>query len=131
MSTRMVPRWLFVLAVATSAGTPWLWHLGSGELYVRADASGTLACACDETPAPPGDQEASDDAVALLARVPIAAPVIRTWACLRSFAPDRKMRLGRDPDRPWLVWAAALGGHGATASTAVGERVADAVIRAL
>jgi glycine/D-amino acid oxidase-like deaminating enzyme len=38
------------------------------------------------------------------------------------------MRLGRDPARPWLVWAAALGGHGATASPAVGEVVAEAVL---
>ena len=41
------------------------------------------------------------------------------------------MRLGRDPSRPWLVWAAGLGGHGATASAAVGRVVAAAVIDAL
>jgi len=41
------------------------------------------------------------------------------------------MRLERDGDRPWLVWAAGLGGHGATASAAVGERVADIVATAL
>jgi glycine/D-amino acid oxidase-like deaminating enzyme len=41
------------------------------------------------------------------------------------------MRLGRDPARPWLVWAAGLGGHGATAAAAVGERVADACVSAL
>jgi glycine/D-amino acid oxidase-like deaminating enzyme len=41
------------------------------------------------------------------------------------------MRLGVDPNRPWLVWAAGLGGHGATAAPAVGERVANAVVEAL
>jgi glycine/D-amino acid oxidase-like deaminating enzyme len=41
------------------------------------------------------------------------------------------MRIGRDGDRPWLVWAAGLGGHGATAAPAVGERAADAVLEAL
>ena len=41
------------------------------------------------------------------------------------------MRLGRDPARPWLVWAAGLGGHGATAAGAVGEAVAEACVDAL
>jgi glycine/D-amino acid oxidase-like deaminating enzyme len=41
------------------------------------------------------------------------------------------MKLGRDARRPWLVWAAGLGGHGATASPAVGETVAVAVVEAL
>ena len=41
------------------------------------------------------------------------------------------MRLGRDTARPWLVHAVGLGGHGATASPAIGETVAAAVIDAL
>jgi glycine/D-amino acid oxidase-like deaminating enzyme len=41
------------------------------------------------------------------------------------------MRLGRDAERPWLVWAAGLGGHGATAAAAVGEIVAEACLAAL
>ena len=59
------------------------------------------------------------------------AQITRRWACQRTFTDDRKMRLGRDATRPWLVWAAGLGGHGATASPAVGERVANAVVEAL
>jgi glycine/D-amino acid oxidase-like deaminating enzyme len=58
-------------------------------------------------------------------------PITRRWACQRAYTEDRKMRLGRDPNRPWLVWAAGLGGHGATAAPAVGERVASAVVEAL
>ena len=58
-------------------------------------------------------------------------PITRRWACQRAYTEDRKMRLGRDPNRPWLVWAAGLGGHGATAAPAVGERVAAAVVEAL
>ena len=58
-------------------------------------------------------------------------PITRRWACQRAFTEDRKMRLGRDPNRPWLVWAAGLGGHGATASPAIGEKVASAVVEAL
>jgi glycine/D-amino acid oxidase-like deaminating enzyme len=59
------------------------------------------------------------------------APITRRWACQRAFTEDRRMKLVRDSTRPWLVWAAGLGGHGATAAPAVGERVAGAVIEAL
>jgi glycine/D-amino acid oxidase-like deaminating enzyme len=60
-----------------------------------------------------------------------SAPITRRWACQRAFTENRKMRLGRDSQRPWLVWAAGLGGHGATAAPAVGETVALAVVDAL
>ena len=68
-----------------------------------------------------------EDAASPLANTPIR----RRWACQRAYTNDRKMRLGSDSSRPWLVWAAGLGGHGATASPAVGERVAAAVIAQL
>jgi glycine/D-amino acid oxidase-like deaminating enzyme len=41
------------------------------------------------------------------------------------------MRLGRDESRPWLVHAVGLGGHGATASAAVGETVAASLMSSL
>jgi glycine/D-amino acid oxidase-like deaminating enzyme len=104
---------------------------------MRTDADGVLVSPCDADVTTAQDQQPSADADARLrARLVVApdlalAPIMRRWACQRAFAPDRRMRLGRDPQRPWLVWAAALGGHGATASPAVGEVVADAVIAAL
>ncbi len=131
-------RHLFVLASEPVADAPFLWHLGARELYLRADHGATLASPCDAARIEPTDQQ--PDLVGeshLRAVLEIAAPdladaaIVKRWACHRSFTPDRQMRLGRDPDRPWLVWAAGLGGHGATASPAVGERVADAVIAAL
>lgn len=131
-------RHLFVLEVAPQPRAPFLWHLGASELYVRDEAGGTLACACDAIPCSIEDPQVEPAGELRLRAVlgPAApawadAPLRRQWACMRAFTPDRTMRLGRDPDRPWLVWAAGLGGHGATASGAVGERVADAVIRAL
>jgi len=131
-------RHVFVLDAEREAGAPWLWHLGDGELYLRGDASGVLASPCDASRSEPGHQEPDlvgeehlrkllDDVAPELA----GARITRRWACQRAFAPDRRMRVGRDPERPWLVWAAALGGHGATASPAVGELAADAVIAAL
>ncbi len=130
-----VKRHLFVLEAAVDTGAPYLWHLGADEFYVRTEGAGVLACPCDAEPTPPLDQTPSADAdVRLARRLDLAGwhpGVTRRWACQRAFAPDRRMRIGRDPARPWLVWAAALGGHGATASAAVGERAAAAVIEAL
>jgi D-arginine dehydrogenase len=130
-------RHVFVLAADAPRGAPWHWHLGANELYARPDAAGTLVSPCDATPTEPGPVPLADDADARIATklggIPalVNAPIARRWACLRSFTPDRKMRLGRDVARPWLVWAVGLGGHGATASAAVGERVADGVVVAL
>ena len=131
-------RHLFVVEAAPTARAPYLWHLGHEEHYLRADGGNILASPCDGDVTVPSDQQPSDDADARLhARLATSAPVllganiVRRWACQRAFAPDRLMRLGRDPDRPWLVWAAALGGHGATAAPAIGEVVADAVVQAL
>jgi glycine/D-amino acid oxidase-like deaminating enzyme len=131
-------RHVFVLAANVGGAGPWLWHVGSGEMYLRRDASGVLVSPCDAARCEAGHQEPDlvgeeqlrkllDDRAPDLA----AARITRRWACQRAFTPDRRMRLGRDDDRPWLVWAAGLGGHGATAAPAVGERVAHAVIAAL
>lgn len=129
-------RHVYVLEAAADAGAPYLWHLGAGELYVRGDAGRLLVSPCDATATAPADQQpdATGDA-ALRARFAgsawRAAPIARSWACQRAFTADRRMRLGRDPARPWLVWAAGLGGHGATAAAAVGEVVGDACVAAL
>jgi D-arginine dehydrogenase len=129
-------RHVYVIEAAPAAGAPFLWHLGAGEIYVRGDAGGVLVSPCDATTTAAADQQpdATGDAMlrARLAASPWrGASVVRRWACQRAFTADRTMRLGRDPDRPWLVWAVGLGGHGATAAPAIGERVADACVAAL
>lgn len=120
-------RHLFTLEAAAAHDAPYIWHLGAHELYLRPRDGVTLACACDAEATPAIDQQPNADADALLIERLAGARITQRWACQRAFAPDRKMRIGRDPSRPWLVWAAALGGHGATASAAVGERAATAV----
>lgn len=129
-------RHVYIVEAATVAGAPYLWHLGAGEVYLRSDAGGLLISPCDATATAPADQQ--PDAVgeaALRSRLAGSgwqgAPVVRSWACQRAFTADRRMRLGRDPQRPWLVWAAGLGGHGATAAGAVGEAVSEACLAAL
>jgi len=129
-------RHVYVLEASAGGAAPYLWHLGAGELYLRGDAAGLLVSPCDAAATAPADQQpdAAGDA-ALEARLAGSAwrgaPVARRWACQRAFTADRRMRLGRDPARPWLVWAAGLGGHGATAAAAVGEVVAEACLAAL
>ncbi len=131
-------RHVFILDATVPDYTPWLWHLGTGEMYLRRDGASVLASPCDAASGQPGHQEPDlvgeahlrrllDEADSALAGLPIT----RRWACQRAFTEDRRMRLGRDPTKPWLVWAAGLGGHGATAAPAVGERVAAAVVEAL
>jgi glycine/D-amino acid oxidase-like deaminating enzyme len=130
-------RHLFTLESLAAPGAPYLWYLGAGELYVRAAGPHLLVSPCDRVVTAPADQQPTPDGDACLEARLRAAPslagaaVLRRWACQRAFTPERRMRLGRDPHRPWLVWAAGLGGHGATAAAAVGEVVAGAVLAAL
>lgn len=130
-------RHVYILdAQAPRADAPFVWHVGADEVYVRPDAAGIVASPCDAIPTAAADQQpdALGDAmleVRLASTVWSTARVTRKWACQRAFTPSRTMRLGRDPQRPWLVWAAGLGGHGATAAAGVGEVVAEACVAAL
>ena len=129
-------RHVYVLTEEAPHGLPFVWHIGASELYVRSDAAGLLVSPCDTTATEAADQQpdALGDAIFEVRFADTAwaqARIDRRWACQRAFTPDRQMRLGRDPDRPWLVWAAGLGGHGATAAAGVGEAVALAVVSAL
>jgi glycine/D-amino acid oxidase-like deaminating enzyme len=129
-------RHVYVLEAAAAQRAPYVWHLGGSELYVREIDGRIMVSPCDATQVEPGDQQ-PDPAGEVLMRSRLAAssiqaaPIARAWACQRTFPTRLAMKLERDVDRPWLVWAAGLGGHGATASAAVGETVAGLVISAL
>jgi glycine/D-amino acid oxidase-like deaminating enzyme len=127
-------RHLYVLEAASRNDAPWIWHLGRQELYARTDGDGVLVSVCDASREMAGDAQPDEiGASALRAILGRAAPdwdgraIKRAWACQRSFTPDRAVRIARDVERPWLVWATGLGGHGATASAAIGESVADVI----
>jgi D-arginine dehydrogenase len=51
----------------------------------------------------------------------------KAWACLRTFAPDRRPFVGADPDLPGLFHVSGLGGFGMMTSAAVGELAALSV----
>ncbi len=110
---------------------PFAWSLGPAELYVRPEGSGYLLSGCDSTPAPPGDVTVAAGALpALAAKLASSAPrlaelgIARVWACLRTFAADGRPIVDWDTEVPWLFWVAGLGGHGATASAAIGAAAA-------
>jgi D-arginine dehydrogenase len=106
---------------------PLVWDLDVG-YYVRPEGEGLLLCPCDETEHPPDipevDPEAEDLLVdKLLKYAPGLANITlrRSWACLRTFAPDRLPIIGWDPDIDGLFHVSGLGGFGVTTSLAIGD----------
>lgn len=103
----------------------WMWR---NEFYCRPEGAGLLLSPCDETPASPG-LPSNDPAAAELLAVTLTghAPDLarlalrRSWACLRTFAPDRRPVIGPDPALRGLFHVSGLGGFGVTASAAIGE----------
>ncbi len=131
-----VKRHLFVAAHAAVRAQPYVWHLGAEPFYVRPEGTGVLLSHCDGRVVAPADVPPDPDAADRLAeRIRAAAPdlvgaqVKCAWACLRTFTPEHRMRIGWDAARPWLYWVAGLMGHGATASPAVGARAAADLAR--
>jgi D-arginine dehydrogenase len=106
---------------------PLVWDLDVG-YYVRPEGAGLLLCPCDETERPPEIPEVDPDAEDLLVdKLLKYAPGLanitlrRSWACLRTFAPDRLPVIGWDPDIDGLFHVSGLGGFGMTTSLAVGD----------
>src|SRR5215468_9635320 len=52
-------------------------------------------------------------------------PLRKNWACLRTFAPDRRPIVGFDPQLPGLFHVSGLGGFGMMTSAAIGELAAS------
>lgn len=112
---------------------PLVWDLDI-RYYVRPEGAGLLLCACDEAERPPGIPAVDPEIAELLAdKLLTYAPglanvsVRRSWACLRTFAPDRFPVIGWDPKISGLFHVSGLGGFGVTTSLAVGE-LASALI---
>ncbi|HUU28920.1 MAG TPA: FAD-dependent oxidoreductase [archaeon] len=109
---------------------PFVWDVGV-DVYFRPESAGLLLSPCDESEVKPGtptvDPEMQDLLAAKLsASFPrlLEVPIARTWAGIRTFAPDRRFVIGWDPKIEGFYWVAGLGGHGVTTSPAVGELAA-------
>ncbi len=110
---------------------PIVWTLGDA-FYARPESGGLLLCACDEVDVDPDrcgvDPAVREDVARKVAQhLPAyaGAPVVATWAAMRTFSRDRRFLVGPDPDVAGLFWVAGLGGHGMVASASVGRLAAD------
>lgn len=117
------------------AEEPWIWHVDE-EFYFRPEAGGLLLSPGDEDPLPPDGKLANDAAPAWLAEK--LAPhfpefgrlaLARVWACLRTKSRDGSFLIEWDPNLPDYFWAAALGGHGVSASVGAGRRAAREILK--
>ena len=107
----------------------------SGAFYFKPESANAMWFSPhDETPVPPSDAAPEELAVAQaldrFAQVLDAEPVKleRTWAGLRSFAPDRKPAIGWDARAPSFFWFAGQGGFGIQTAPAA-ARLAGQVLR--
>ncbi|MEC9029406.1 MAG: FAD-binding oxidoreductase, partial [Cyanobacteriota bacterium] len=113
---------------------PWCWIDDVG-VYVRPQDGTWLFSPCDEIPDRPSPQtdstgETQPGHLSLVQEklqhyLPALSGLLpaRGWTGLRTFAPDRRPLLGKDPDLQGLWWAAGLGGFGVTCSYGVGEAI--------
>ena len=104
-------------------------------MYFRREGNGALASPGDELAYAPCLPPTEPEALELLGhKLSGLAPALsdltvrRAWACLRTFAPDRNLVLGRDPRVRGLCWLAGLGGHGMTLASAAAELLSADVV---
>lgn len=113
---------------------PFVWDT-SHDFYFRPEVGGLLLSPGDETPMEPGKAPTDPSVMEVLAdKLARHCPtlsgiqVARCWAGLRTITRDGRFAVGRDSRLEGLFWVAGLGGHGMTASSAVGELAADLIL---
>lgn len=112
-------------------GWPFVWDISHG-LYGRPESGGLLLSPCDEEEHVPGDppvdsrvQDELMDKCAKFLPAAAGAPIRSAWAGLRTLASDGRFVIGWDARVEGFFWVAGLGGHGVTASWAVGRLAAE------
>ncbi len=103
-------------------------------LYFKPESGRLLVSAMEETPSPPCDAFADDMDVALaldrletMTTLPLRRP-LRTWAGLRTFAPDGEPVAGYDLGAPGFFWLVGQGGAGIQTCPALSEAAAALVL---
>ncbi len=102
--------------------------------YFKADGSQILCSLAEEVPDDPGDPRPRAEDVALaIERINAATTLgIRSvnseWVGLRTFAPDREMVIGEEPEHPGFFWLVGQGGTGIMTSPGYGALVASQVV---
>jgi D-arginine dehydrogenase len=104
------------------------------DYYFKPDAGLLFISPADETPVEPCDVQPEElDVATVIDRVEKATlmtikRVRRSWAGLRSFAPDRSPVIGFDQSAPGFFWLAGQGGYGIQTAPAA-ARLAAALVR--
>jgi glycine/D-amino acid oxidase-like deaminating enzyme len=114
---------------------PVVWIVGE-EFYFRPESGGLLMSGCDTVKVTPDQGEITDQselekiAVKASSWIPSLADagVARSWAGMRTFAPDERFVVGADPRLKGLYWVAGLGGHGITCAAVYGRVAADWIV---
>ncbi len=106
-----------------------------GSFYAKPEAGSQLLCSpADETPSEPCDARAEEIDVARAiddinrATTLDIRHVHTTWAGLRTFAPDRHLVVGWDPEVEGFCWLVGQGGTGIQTSPAAGRAAAAIVL---
>jgi D-arginine dehydrogenase len=100
------------------------------EFYFKPDAGRILVSPADETPCEPADVQPEEIDVAWAVHHFETATTVRvgrvakSWAGMRSFAPDRLPVIGPDPANPRFFWLTGQGGYGILSSPALGALAA-------
>lgn len=120
-------------AIARADGDLAAWPLVmdiAGRYYCEPEPGGLLISPADEGTSAPVDAQPDELDVALaLERVTEASglslrSIVRAWAGLRTFAPDRGPVLGEDPDAPGFWWLVGQGGAGIKTAPAMSALIA-------
>jgi D-arginine dehydrogenase len=117
------------------ASVDWPAVMDIGEtFYFKPEGRKLLASPADETPSPPCDAQPEELDIAVCVdrleraiELPIAR-IERSWAGLRTFAPDRTPVVGFDTQVPGFFWLAGQGGYGIQTAPAL-ARIAAALAR--
>ena len=103
------------------------------QFYFKPDAGRVLGSLSEEAASPPCDVQPDDLDVAIAVdrlegalKFPIKR-VIRAWAGLRTFGPDRNPVSGFEDSAPGFYWHAAIGGYGIQTSAALGAFAAAVI----
>ena len=117
------------LPAVVDGGRPETW-------YVKPEPGLLLCSPADETPSEPCDARPEEIDVALgIDRVNHNTTlgirhVVRAWAGLRTFAPDRLPVVGFDPDVEGFMWLVGQGGYGIQSSPGM-SRLCASLVRGL
>jgi D-arginine dehydrogenase len=112
-----------------SAAWPMVVDIGES-FYFKPESGRLLVSPADETAMPPTDAQPDElDIAEAVARLEAATRltvrrVLRKWAGLRTFAPDKTLVIGPDPLARGFIWMAGQGGYGIQTAAAAGRAAA-------